>query len=102
MTPPVKNVGDACTKTDNDTLACYCLYGNNSAGYCSSFCIVGQNGCPSGFVCDPYEYRAYGYQTPNTGMGGYCTKSCAGDASACPSNTSCTNLTASGPDCIPP
>jgi hypothetical protein len=31
-----------------------------------------------------------------------CTKSCAGDAAACPSNASCTNVFASGPDCIPP
>jgi hypothetical protein len=103
VTPPTKNIGDACTKTDNDTEACYCLYGNNDDGYCSSFCGVGQSGtCPSGFVCDPYEYRAYGYTTPNTGMAGYCTKSCVGDAAACPASSSCTNLSVSGPDCVPP
>ena len=103
VTPPTKNIGDACTSKDNDTLACYCLYGNNNTGYCSSFCIVGQTGtCPSGFTCDPFEYRAYGYTTPNTGMAGYCTKSCVGDASACPSSSSCTNLSVAGPDCVPP
>jgi len=103
VTPPTKNIGDACTSKDNDTLACYCLYGNNNTGYCSSFCVVGQTGgCPSGFTCDPFEYRAYGYTTPNTGMAGYCTKSCVGDASACPSSSSCTNLSVAGPDCVPP
>ena len=103
VTPPTKNIGDACTKADNNTEACYCLYGNNNAGYCSSFCVVGQDGtCPSGYSCDAFEYRAYGYTTPNTGMGGYCTKSCAGDASACPSSASCTNLSVGGPDCVPP
>ena len=103
VTPPTKNIGDACTSADNNTEACYCLYGNNNSGYCSSFCVVGQNGtCPSGFTCDPFLYRAYGYSTANTGMGGYCTKSCAGDASSCPSQSSCTNLSVSGPDCVPP
>ncbi len=103
VTPPTKNIGDACTKADNNTEACYCLYGTNNTGYCSSFCIVGQNGtCPNNFVCDPYEYRAYGYTTPSTGMAGYCTQSCAGDASSCPSSSSCTNVSVSGPDCVPP
>ncbi|HEY1958597.1 MAG TPA: hypothetical protein VGH28_23425 [Polyangiaceae bacterium] len=103
VTPPTKNIGDACTKTDNDTLACYCLYGNSGAGYCSSLCVVGQNGgCPSGYVCDPFEYRADGYTKSNDGMAGYCTKDCSGDASACPASASCTNLSASGPDCVPP
>jgi len=103
VTPPTKNVGDACTKNDTNTEACNCLYGSNNDGYCSSFCIVGQSGdCPSGFTCDPFEYRAYGYTTPSSGMAGYCTKSCATDAAACPSNASCTNLSVSGPDCVPP
>lgn len=103
VTPPTKNIGDACTKADNNTEACYCLYGTNDNGYCSSFCIVGQTStCPNGYTCDPFEFRTYGYSTSNVGMAGYCAKDCAGDASACPSSSSCTNLSASGPDCIPP
>ncbi len=103
VTPPTKNIGDACTKADNSTEACYCLYGTNNSGYCSSYCIVGQAGmCPSGYVCDAFEFRAYGYTTPSVAMAGYCTKDCSSDAAACPSSASCSNLSVSGPDCIPP
>ena len=103
VTPPTKNIGDACTKADNTTEACECLYGNSNDGYCSSFCIVGQTStCPSGYLCDSFEFRAYGYTTPSVGMAGYCTKDCSGDAAACPASASCSNLSVSGPDCIPP
>jgi len=103
VTPPTKNFGDACTKTDVDTEACNCLYGSNDTGYCSSFCIVGDQGeCPNGSVCDPFLIRAYGYTTSNAGLAGYCAIECAGDAAACPASASCTNLSASGPDCVPP
>ncbi|HEX4513409.1 MAG TPA: hypothetical protein VH054_07730 [Polyangiaceae bacterium] len=102
VTPPTKNVGDACTASDLDALVCNCLYGTSKTGYCSSFCIVGGAACPSGFTCDSLEIRASGFTTPNAGMAGYCTASCAGDAAACTTNATCTNVFAAGPDCIPP
>lgn len=102
VTPPAKTFGAACTQSDTNALVCNCLYGTNNTGYCTDFCIVGQTTCPNGSVCDPFEYHAYGYNTPNTGMSGYCTVTCAGDAAACPAASTCTNLTASGPDCVPP
>jgi hypothetical protein len=102
FTPPTKNVGDACTSSDSDALVCNCLYGTAKTGYCSQFCTVGGAACPSGFVCDSLEIRATGFTTPNPGMAGYCTASCAGDAAACTTNSTCTNVFAAGPDCIPP
>lgn len=103
VTPPTKNIGDACTKSDTNALVCNCLYGTGNTGYCSSFCVVGGPACPAGYSCDSLELRAYGYSTPNPGTAGYCTKTCAGDAgSTCPPSSSCTNVFAAGPDCIPP
>ena len=101
VTPPTKNVGDSCTSSDSTALVCNCLYGSQKTGYCSEFCTVGGTACPNGFVCDSLEIRASGYSTPNTGMAGYCIQSCAGDAAACTTNSTCTNVFAGGPDCIP-
>jgi len=100
-TPPTKNVGDTCTASDSTALVCNCLYGTSNSGYCSQFCTVGSL-CPTGFTCDSLEIRASGFSTPNTGMGGYCTKTCSVDAGTCPGGATCTNIFASGPDCIPP
>jgi hypothetical protein len=103
VTPPTKTFGQACTKADINAEVCNCLYGADNDGYCTSVCIVGQSStCPQGAVCDPFEYRAYGYSTSNTGMAGYCTIGCATDAGVCPSSATCTNVSASGPDCVPP
>ncbi len=103
VTPPIKSVGTACTKSDTNGLICNCLYGTGNSGYCSSFCITGgAPSCTSGFTCDALELRTYGYTTQNTGMAGYCTKSCSGDGGSCPPSSSCTNVFADGPDCIPP
>ncbi len=102
VTPPTKNFGDACTKSDTDDEVCNCLYGASNSGYCTDFCVVGGNTCPNGAVCDPFLYRAYGYTTSNVGLAGYCTIGCAGDAASCPSSSTCTNVSASGPDCVPP
>ncbi len=55
-----------------------------------------------GYTCDSLELRTYGYTSVNPGLAGYCAKTCAADASACPAASSCTNVFASGPDCIPP
>jgi hypothetical protein len=101
VTPPTKGFGVACTKSDTNTGVCNCLYGTGNSGYCSTFCVVGGPACPSGAVCDSLEARAYGYTTPNTGMAGYCAQTCALDGGSCVSS-SCTNVFASGPDCIPP
>jgi hypothetical protein len=102
VTPPTKNFGAACTKSDTNAEVCNCLYGASNDGYCTSFCIVGSSTCGAGNTCDPFLYRAYGYSTSNAGMAGYCTVGCAGDASACPAGAACTNISASGPDCVPP
>lgn len=100
--PPTKNLGDSCTSSDTNLGVCNCLYGTNDSGYCSSVCVVGGTGCPQGYVCDSLQTRMSGYTTPNAGMGGYCTLDCSGDAGVCPGTSACTNVFASGPDCIPP
>lgn len=103
VTPPTKTVGTACTSSDSSSLVCNCLYGTNNTGYCSEFCIVGQTTCPTGYTCDSLELRVSGYGAPNPGMAGYCTATCSGDGGTCTStNATCTNVFASGPDCIPP
>ena len=105
VVPPTKPFGAACTSADNNNGTCYCLYGANGTGYCSSFCVVGgASTCPAGSTCDGLEYRQYGYSTPNAGLGGFCTVACTAGSEAgatCPANTSCTNIFAAGPDCIP-
>jgi hypothetical protein len=100
--PPTKAIGDACTSTDTNAGVCNCLYGTNKSGYCSSSCVVGGTTCPQGYTCDSLEQRLAGYSTPNVGMGGYCAIDCTADAGACPASSVCTNVFASGPDCIPP
>jgi len=102
VTPPTKSLGAACTESDSNALVCNCLYGTNKTGYCSQFCTIGGAACPNGYVCDSLEIRLSGYTTPNTGMAGYCTPSCSADAGSCPASATCTNVFASGPDCIPP
>ena len=103
--PPTKPYGAACTTADLNDGACYCLYGAASTGYCSSFCVVGgPNTCPAGSVCDGLEYRQDGYAMSNAGLGGFCTVACTAGSeagAACPTGTSCTDIFASGPDCIP-
>jgi hypothetical protein len=104
VAPPTKAFGTPCTQTDSNNGACNCLYGSAGSGYCSSFCITGQaGGCPAGATCDALEYRSYGFSTANPGLGGYCTITCGGGSdggTACPAST-CTNVFAAGPDCIP-
>jgi hypothetical protein len=103
LTPPTKSIGAACTKSDTNALVCNCLYGTANTGYCSSFCIVGSSSsCTGGTVCDSLEARTYGYTTPNTGMAGYCAYPCTPDGGSCHTNSVCTNVFATGPDCIPP
>ena len=105
VVPPTKAFGAACTQADSNAGACNCLYGGTAmTGYCSDFCIVGGAAtCPAGSVCDGLEYRQYGYTMNNSGLAGYCSVACsAGDAGpACPPNSSCTNVFAAGPDCVP-
>jgi hypothetical protein len=103
--PPTKPYGAACTTADLNDGACYCLYGAASTGYCSSFCVVGgPNTCPTGSICDGLEYRQDGYSMSNAGLGGFCTVACTAGSeagAACPTGASCTDIFASGPDCIP-
>jgi hypothetical protein len=102
ITPPTKAIGAACTKSDTNAGVCNCLYGTGNTGYCSSFCTVGDpTGCPTNMVCDSLELRTYGYSIPSTGMAGYCAVPCP-DGGACPATSVCTNVFASGPDCIAP
>ncbi|HEX3343692.1 MAG TPA: hypothetical protein VHS09_03925, partial [Polyangiaceae bacterium] len=105
VVPPTKLFGAACTQADTSSGACNCLYGGTAqVGYCSSFCVVGgASTCPTGAVCDGLEYRQYGFTTSNPGMGGYCAVACStGDGgAACPPSSSCTNVFAAGPDCVP-
>jgi hypothetical protein len=111
LVPPTKSIGQACTETDDDDGACFCLYGGTSeTGYCTSFCIVGDDTtCPGGYVCGADELRAGGYSTQNPGMYGRCHAQCtavdAGTAdggSMCPTNSTCTDIYAAGPYCIVP
>ena len=102
VVPPTKAFGAACTKSDSDNGVCDCFYGSAGTGYCSSFCLVNDPAsCPAGATCDALEYRQDGYTTQNPGMAGYCTIGCAADAGVCPTGTTCTNVFAAGPDCIP-
>jgi hypothetical protein len=105
VVPPTKTFGTACTKADSDDGACNCLYGGTTdTGYCSTFCVVGAaSGCAAGQVCDGLEYRQDGYTMSNPGLGGFCAVACtAGDAGpACPPSSSCTDVLAAGPDCVP-
>jgi hypothetical protein len=105
VVPPTKTFGQACTKADYDDGVCYCLYGAASTGYCSSFCIVGgPPTCPAGTICDGLEYRQDGFTTSTPGLGGFCTVPCTAGAdtgATCPASTTCTDIFAAGPDCIP-
>jgi hypothetical protein len=103
VVPPTKAFGAACTKSDSDNGVCNCLYGGSAeTGYCSSFCITGGPAtCPAGSICDGLEYRQYGFSTQNPGLGGFCSSTCVGDAETCPANSTCTNIFAAGPDCVP-
>jgi len=106
LVPPTKTYGTACTKADSDDGACNCLYGGTAeTGYCSSFCVVGgADTCPTGSVCDGLEYRQDGFTASNPGMGGYCSVACpprSESGPGCPANSSCTDVFAAGPDCVP-
>jgi hypothetical protein len=105
LVPPTKPFGVACTQNDSNDGVCNCLYGGTSEnGYCSTFCIVGgADTCPAGSVCDGLEYRQYGFTTSNPGLGGFCAVACTiGDGGpACPPSSSCTDVLAAGPDCVP-
>jgi hypothetical protein len=110
LVPPTKSLGQACTETDYNDGACYCLYGGTSeSGYCTSFCIVGDaTGCPEGYVCGADELRAGGYSSQNPGMAGRCHVQCtatdggADGGGGCPTNSTCSDIYAAGPYCIVP
>jgi hypothetical protein len=105
LVPPTKAYGASCSKADSEDGACNCLYGGtNDDGYCSNFCLVGgAAGCPAGSVCDALEYRQDGFTTQNPGLAGYCAIACstADAGTTCPTATTCTDIFAAGPDCVP-
>jgi hypothetical protein len=97
---PTKPNGAACTVNDDTTQTCNCTYGPSQAGYCTTFCIAGQAGCPSGWVCETYEPTP-AFTTPTAGMGGVCAPACADAGVVCPAGAQCETAYAAGPDCIP-
>ncbi|HEY3818306.1 MAG TPA: hypothetical protein VGL81_14100 [Polyangiaceae bacterium] len=105
LVPPTKTYGTACSQADTDDGACNCLFGGASqTGYCSDFCVVGGAAtCPTGSVCDGLEYRQDGFTMNNPGLGGYCAVGCSTtDAGiTCPPSSTCTDIFAAGPDCVP-
>ena len=98
--PPTIPVGGPCTLDDDTTQTCNCAYGPSEGGYCTTFCIAGQSGCPSAWVCETYEPTP-AFTTPTAGMGGQCAPSCADGGAACPGGSKCETTYAAGPDCIP-
>jgi hypothetical protein len=99
MQAPTKPVGGPCTADDDTTQTCNCAFGPSDAGYCTTFCVVGGDACPAGWVCETYEPTPE-FTSPTPGMGGVCAPSCA-DGGACPDGSKCETAYAAGPDCIP-
>jgi hypothetical protein len=106
VVPPAKAIGAACTEADDEAGACNCHFGGESgAGYCTSFCIVGDDStCPDGFVCGADESLLGGYSVQNPGIAGLCHLKCNGDdaGTGCPTGTNswCSYEYAGGPYCV--
>jgi hypothetical protein len=108
VVPPTKAIGAPCNGvSDNEVGACNCIGGGESgAGYCESFCIVGDGAsCPDGFVCGANE-PILTYSVQNPGIAGRCHLKCSGaDAgTGCPAgtNSTCSYEWAGGPYCTVP
>ena len=117
VTVPVKGLGDPCVSGDS---LCNCPWTNG--GYCTQFCVVttsgGSSTCPSGWFCETQEPLTLtnptggaplpGFSTPTGGLAGVCVPSCnldggtAGtDAGSCPPGSTCQDVYAGGPACLP-
>jgi hypothetical protein len=75
---PSRIAGAPCTN-END---CPCVLPEEKTGYCSPFCVVGDDTCPAGFTCNiPYTLDSFGGNPE--GVAGRCLKTCA-TAADCP------------------
>ena len=70
--------GAPCTNAED----CPCVLPQDKTGYCSPFCVVGDDTCPAGYTCNiPYSLESFGGNPE--GAAGRCLKSCT-TAADCP------------------
>ena len=70
--------GAPCTNAED----CPCVLPQDKTGYCSPFCVVGDDTCPAGYTCNiPYSLDSFGGNPK--GAAGRCLKSCT-TAADCP------------------
>jgi hypothetical protein len=91
LVPRKKQIGQACAQSarpnDLTSGACNCQLVNQTtgAGYCTTYCVVGGNPCPNGWICDARQDAVLpdgtSLQVQNTLTQGLCVPGCslAGD-----------------------
>jgi hypothetical protein len=104
--------GTSCDATTVSGNGCDCLSdATTDMGFCTSTCVVGGTGCPTGWICDAELPKTLtdsagatvtAWTTQNPGLGGSCVPSCVvGGTTTCPTSSTCQSSFAAGADCLP-